>query len=84
MITEPITILTSIYISITYATLYAEFSAFPIIFEQHRGFTPGETGLAFLGIGAGVLVGTAMAPIQNKLYRQAMDRSEYGQAPPEA
>ncbi|KAI0319813.1 MFS general substrate transporter [Amylostereum chailletii] len=84
MFTEPIVILSSIYVSITYATLYAEFSAYPIVFQEHRGFSAGETGLAFLGIGAGILVGTALAPFQNKLYWRAMDRSEYGQAPPEA
>jgi len=81
--TEPIVLLTAVYISITYATLYAQFSAYPIVFTQHRGFTAGETGLAFLGIGVGVLVGTAMAPLQNKLYWRAMDRSQTGIAAPE-
>ncbi|THH15021.1 hypothetical protein EW146_g5400 [Bondarzewia mesenterica] len=81
---EPIVTLIALYISITYATLYAEFSAFPIVFQEHRGFTAGQGGLAFLGIGAGVVIGTALAPIQNRLYWRAMDRSESGHASPEA
>ncbi|KAI0060902.1 MFS general substrate transporter [Artomyces pyxidatus] len=84
MFTEPIVTLIAFYISIAYATLYAQFSAFPIVFQEHRGFSAGETGLAFLGIGVGVVAGTCLAPLQNKWYWRAMDRSEYGQAPPEA
>lgn len=84
LVTEPIVLVTAMYIAVTYATLYAQFSAYPIVFMQHRGFSAGETGLAFLGIGVGVLIGTAMAPLQNRLYWRAMDRSETGFAPPEA
>jgi hypothetical protein len=83
LVTEPIVLLTAVYISVTYAILYAQFSAYPIVFMQHRGFTTGETGLAFLGIGVGVLIGVAMAPLQNRLYWRAMDRSETGHAAPE-
>ncbi|KAI0262883.1 major facilitator superfamily domain-containing protein [Gloeopeniophorella convolvens] len=84
IVTEPIVTLSAIYASITYATLYAQFSAYPIVFQQHRGFSAGQTGLAFLGIGVGVVSGTGLAPLQNRLYWRAMDRSETGQAPPEA
>lgn len=74
----------AIYIAITYAILYSFFAAFPIVFQQHRGFTPGEGGLAFLGVGLGILIGTSLAPVNNKLYWRAMDRSPTGKAPPEA
>ncbi|TFY83439.1 hypothetical protein EWM64_g559 [Hericium alpestre] len=83
LFTEPIVTLMALYISVAYATLYAEFAAFPIVFQDHRGFSPGTGGLAFLGIGFGVVVGTALAPVQNRLYHRAIDRSEYGQAAPE-
>ncbi|KAJ3476096.1 hypothetical protein NLI96_g11395 [Meripilus lineatus] len=82
--TEPIVLLMAIYIAITYAILYSFFAAFPIVFQQHRGFTPGEGGLAFLGVGLGILIGTSLAPVNNKLYWRAMDRSPTGKAPPEA
>ncbi|TFK42877.1 major facilitator superfamily domain-containing protein [Crucibulum laeve] len=84
IVTEPIVLLLAVYISIVYGTLYAMFSGFPIVFQQHRHFTPGQSGLAFLGIGFGIVVGTASQSIQNRLYWRSMDRSENGRAPPEA
>lgn len=76
--------LLALYISLAYATLYALFSAFPIVFQKHRQFTPGQGGLAFIGIGMGIVIGTSLTPIQNKIYWRAMDKSEMGRAPPEA
>ncbi|KAL0947203.1 hypothetical protein HGRIS_013320 [Hohenbuehelia grisea] len=84
LFTEPIVALLAGYVAIVYGTLYAQFSAFPIIFQQHRGFSPGEGGLAFLGVGLGVTLGTATSQIQNRFYWRAMDRSINGRAPPEA
>jgi hypothetical protein len=74
----------AIYVSFAYATLYAMFSAFPIVFQEHRHFTAGQSGLAFLGIGLGICTGASLAPIQNRIYWRAIDRSETGRAPPEA
>ncbi|EPQ58477.1 MFS general substrate transporter [Gloeophyllum trabeum ATCC 11539] len=84
LFTEPIVTLLSIYVCIAYSTLYAFFAAFPIVFQQHRHFTPGNGGLAFLGVGVGTIIGTCMTPIQNRMYWRAMDRSPTGRAPPEA
>ncbi|OBZ75648.1 putative transporter mfs2 [Grifola frondosa] len=81
--TEPIVLLLAIYIAIAYATLYAFFAAYPIVFQQHRGFSPGEGGLAFLGVGVGNVIGLCLAPMQNRLYWKAMDRNE-GKPIPEA
>lgn len=84
VITEPIVLLLAIYISIVYGTLYALFSAFPIVFQHHRGFSPGQGGLAFIGVGVGVILGTGSQSIQNRIYWRSMDQSETGRAPPEA
>ncbi|KAE8312466.1 MFS general substrate transporter [Aspergillus transmontanensis] len=46
---EPIVFLMNIYIALIYGILYIWFEAFPIVFEELRGFNPGENGLAFLG-----------------------------------
>ena len=83
LFTEPIVLLLAIYIAIAYATLYAFFAAYPIVFQQRRGFSEGEGGLAFLGIGVGNMIGLSLAPIQNRLYWRAMDRNE-GRTVPEA
>ena len=81
--TEPIVLLLAIYIAIAYATLYAFFAAYPIVFQEHRHFSAGEGGLAFLGIGLGNIVGLSLAPAQNRLYWRAMDRHG-GKTIPEA
>ncbi|RXW24192.1 hypothetical protein EST38_g1644 [Candolleomyces aberdarensis] len=84
IVTEPIVLAAAIYSSIVYGTLYALFSGFPIIFQQHRGFTPGQGGLAFVGVGLGIMIGTASQTLQNNIYWRIMERSETGRAPPEA
>ncbi|KAJ3556051.1 hypothetical protein NM688_g2239 [Phlebia brevispora] len=81
---EPIVLLLALYIAIVYATLYAFFAAFPIVFQDTRHFSPGEGGLAFLGVGIGTAFGTALAPLNNKLYYRDMRRSGTGKAPPES
>lgn len=67
-----------------YGTLYALFSAFPIVFQQHRGFTPGQGGLAFLGVGIGITLGIGSQSFQNQIYWRILDQSPTGRAPPEA
>lgn len=56
---EPIVLLFSIYMSIIYGTLYMLFAAYPIVFQEVRGWSEGVGGLAFLGI----LVGMVLAVI---------------------
>jgi hypothetical protein len=84
LVTEPIVLCVALYLSIVYGTLYAFFAVFPIVFEQHRHFTSAQGGLAFIGIGVGIVVGLASTPIQNRLYWRAMEKSESGRAAPEA
>ncbi|KAK0976331.1 MFS siderochrome iron transporter 1 [Friedmanniomyces endolithicus] len=50
---EPIVLLLSIYMAIIYGTLYMLFSAFPIVYQQNRGWSAGIGGLAFLGVVSG-------------------------------
>ncbi|KDQ15282.1 hypothetical protein BOTBODRAFT_78005, partial [Botryobasidium botryosum FD-172 SS1] len=84
LFTEPIVFLFSAYIAIVYAILYALFAAFPIVFQQQRHFSTGEGGLAFLGIGAGIVIGTAINPfVMPRIYRNACEKSPDGKAPPE-
>lgn len=84
LFTEPIVLVLAIYVSIVYGTLYALFSGFPIVFQDHRHFTPGTGGLAFLGVGLGITLGTASQSFQNRIYWKIMDNSKNGRAPPEA
>ena len=53
---EPIVLILSIYIAVIYGILYLNFSAYPIIFQELRGWNTGVGGLAFLGILVGVFI----------------------------
>lgn len=58
---EPIVIALSLYTAIIYGVLYLEFEAYPIVFQELRGWNSGEGGLAFLGL----LVGVVLSVIVN-------------------
>lgn len=53
LVREPIVLLLSIYMAIVYGTLYMMFGAFPIVFQEGRGWNEGVGGLAFLGVAVG-------------------------------
>lgn len=80
---EPIVLLISIYMAIIYGTLYMLFSAFPIVFQQGRGWSQGVGGLAFLGVCVGMLMGVGYSVWDNKRYLRIEDEHD-GEAPPEA
>ena len=46
--------------------LYLTFQAFPIIFGKNHGFSEELSGLTFLGIGIGMLIGLAIQPVFNR------------------
>ncbi|WPG99602.1 synaptic vesicle transporter [Acrodontium crateriforme] len=80
---EPIVLLLSIYMAIIYGTLYMMFGAFPIVYQQQRGWSPGIGGLAFLGVAIGMLGAVAYSIWDNKRYARISDENK-GFAPPEA
>lgn len=51
--TEPILWFWDLYIAVIYGILYLCFVAYPIIFTELRGWSPGISGLGFCGIGLG-------------------------------
>ncbi|KZZ90266.1 Major facilitator superfamily domain, general substrate transporter [Moelleriella libera RCEF 2490] len=80
---EPIVLLLSVYMAIIYGTLYMLFGAFPIVYQQHRGWNQGVSGLAFLGVMFGMLGAIAYTIFANKAYIAAQ-KKHGGTAPPEA
>ncbi|CAI6337640.1 unnamed protein product [Periconia digitata] len=57
LVFEPILVLVTIYMSLIYGIMYLSFTAYPIAFQEVRGWKPGVGSLPFLGIGIGVLTG---------------------------
>lgn len=76
LISEPIVALFSLYVAFCFALQYAFFVALPDIFARTYGFGLVEQGLAFLGLGVGVLaafVGLVIREIRRK--KSDMDRN---------
>jgi MFS family permease len=54
---SPVLFFISLYVALIYAYIYLCFTTFPRVFMVNYGFSLGQTGLVYLGIGAGSLVG---------------------------
>ena len=52
--------------SLILGILYLTFQAFPIIFEGRHGFNMQSTGLTFLGMAIGMLLGLCTQPYWNR------------------
>ena len=50
LVTEPIVLLLSIYMSFIYGLLYLFLTAYPIVFQEIHGFSAGVGGLPFFGM----------------------------------
>lgn len=57
LITEPILLLISLYISFIYGLIYALLGAYPVVFQGVYGMNMGVGGLAFVGLIIGELLG---------------------------
>lgn len=80
---EPIVLLLSIYMAIVYGTLYMLFDAFPIVFQEIRGWSEGIGSLPFLSVMIGMMVAVALNMSDNKRYIRIHEK-HHGFAPPEA
>ncbi|OQD75245.1 hypothetical protein PENDEC_c008G00906 [Penicillium decumbens] len=83
-VTEPICIFWNIYIAIIYGILYLCFVAYPIVFQGIRGWGLGLSGLAFMGIGIGVILTIACEPLVRRLINRHEIDPETGRVHPEA
>jgi len=54
---SPIVLALSIYMAVVYGYLYLLFTTLTLVFERDYGFSSGNVGLVFLGIGVGSLLG---------------------------
>ncbi|KAH8846176.1 hypothetical protein MCOR27_000719 [Pyricularia oryzae] len=83
-VTEPILWFFNLWISLIYGILYLCFVAYPIVFSQHRGWGPGTSGLAFVGIGIGTLLSIAAEPLLRRLINSHPKDPATGRVAPEA
>ncbi|WPG98977.1 Hypothetical protein R9X50_00177900 [Acrodontium crateriforme] len=83
-VTEPICIFWDVYIALVYGVLYLCFVAYPIVFTDLRGWSPGFSGLAFSGIGVGSMIVIISEPLIRKWINAHKPDPETGHPPPEA
>lgn len=79
---EPIVLLCSIYMAIIYGTLYMLFDAYPIVFQEVRGWNAGIGSLSFLGVLVGMLLASVYTILDNVKYAR-LSRENPGRLPPE-
>lgn len=79
---EPIVLLLSIYMSIIYGTLYMLFAAYPIVYQEVRGWSEGIGGLAFLGILVGMVLAVIYTFPENMRYSKKCSQTT-DRLPPE-
>ncbi|KAL4903260.1 hypothetical protein BDW74DRAFT_169141 [Aspergillus multicolor] len=83
LILEPILILITLYLALVYGILYLFFEAYPVSFQEERGWTnEGIAGLPFIGIMIGVFCGVALIIWQTKT-RFAHKLAKHGRVIPE-
>ncbi|KAB8239227.1 MFS transporter [Aspergillus alliaceus] len=63
---EPICLFWNIYVAVVYAVLFLCFVAYPIVFQQLRGWSPGLAGLGYVGIGTGIALAVFSEPLVRK------------------
>jgi multidrug resistance protein len=78
---EPIVGLFTLYIAMNFAMLYSFFTVFEEIMRDVYGFGLGQSGLTFLGLGVGCIIGCAAIIILNKtlVKKQIQKSRENGQ-----
>ncbi|CAG8125037.1 unnamed protein product [Penicillium nalgiovense] len=84
LLKEPICMFWDGYVAIVYGVLYLCFVAYPIAFQQERGWSPGIGGLSFVGIGVGVLIAIACEPLFRQVINLHRKDPETGIVQPEA
>lgn len=67
LVVEPIVCLTSIYIAFVFAVLFGFFEAFPIIFKGVYRMDSAVSGLPFIGVGIGLILGVIAYIVLDKV-----------------
>lgn len=85
LLIEPIVALMTLYMTMMYGLLYMFFFAYPVVFNEGKGWPDHKTGLMFIPLAIGILIGAVTAPFVNRDYvRRAKKYEERGEVcPPE-
>ncbi|OJJ31083.1 hypothetical protein ASPWEDRAFT_62386 [Aspergillus wentii DTO 134E9] len=72
-IREPLVLFTSLYLALIYSVFYLFFQAYPIVFQDLYGMTPGVAGLAFIPMMVGSSLGLVMFFLYSSFHEKAVN-----------
>jgi len=72
LFTEPIVLLLSIYMAFIYGLLYLFLTAYPIVFQQIHGMSPGVGGLPYFGMIIGMFLAGAVIVARTPQYNRKL------------
>ncbi|KAI8936028.1 hypothetical protein NX059_007530 [Plenodomus lindquistii] len=71
LLLSPIVGLMSLYVAINYGILYLFFTTITFVFEGQYRFSSGSVGLAYIGVGVGMMIGmAALGTVSDKLIQK--------------
>ncbi|RMZ90160.1 hypothetical protein DV736_g2627, partial [Chaetothyriales sp. CBS 134916] len=73
LISEPIILLVTIYMSFIYALLYVFLTAYPLVFQGVHGMEPGVSGLPFFGMVVGIFLVALYIIWSNRAYTKKLE-----------
>ncbi|KAJ5159082.1 uncharacterized protein N7500_008733 [Penicillium coprophilum] len=84
LIFSPIVLVLSIYVALIFGLLYLLFATFSMVFEGQYKFSTGISGLAYLGLGLGELVGLlTFGILSDRLMKAKMTADNVQESKPE-
>lgn len=76
LVMEPIILLVSLYMSFIYGLVYCLIEAYPYVFEEIHGIAPGVSGLPFIGLIVGQILGCIFVLSQHPSYVVKLKRNQ--------
>ena len=80
LIFSPIALLLSLYTAFVFGLIFLLFATFPTVFEENYGFSPGVSGLAYIGLGLGMIFGIVLFGLLSDKLMQQKRPDEEGDA----
>lgn len=73
LVTEPIIACLALYNAFVYGLLYLLFEAFPVEFQENRGWTPVQSSLPFLAVLVGVVISGGIQAAYQPIFWKKLD-----------
>lgn len=75
--TEPVVAALALWMSACYGMLYGFFASFTYVFNKYYGFSISQTGLTYIGLGVGIILGLLYLILPDRIiYRRIMHKNK--------